>query len=82
MPRRSSRSDALVDRPKLLAALGHCRAAVIEAMARMRPAGPLYYSASAVLSAIDGLALMLTGDRAYFHLDGHSGLPKPGDERK
>jgi hypothetical protein len=53
---------------------------VIEAMTRMKPAGPLYYSASAVLSAIDGLALMLTGDRAYFHLHGHGGLPKAGDE--
>jgi hypothetical protein len=29
--------------------------------------GPLYYSASTVLAAIDGLALMLAGWREYFH---------------
>jgi hypothetical protein len=39
-------------------------------MARMQMNGPLYYSASAV---VDGLALMLTGQRKYFHLKGHGG---------
>jgi hypothetical protein len=73
MARRSSRSDRLVDRPKLLAALGECRLAVIHAMTKMRVTGPLYYSASTVLAAIDALALMLTGQRSYFDLRGHGG---------
>jgi hypothetical protein len=78
--RRPSRSDILVDRPKLLAALGECREAVIEAMAKMKVTGPLYYSASTVLAAIDALALMLTGQRAYFDLKGHGGSSsKPKD---
>jgi hypothetical protein len=42
-------------------------------MARMQINGPLYCSASAVVAAIDRLALMLTGQREYFHLKGHGG---------
>lgn len=68
MTRRSTRSDSLVDRPALLAALGPCRAAIITEMARMKPAGPLYYSGATVIAAIDALALMLTGERDYFAL--------------
>jgi hypothetical protein len=70
---RRGRSDALIDRPKLLTALGACRAAVIEAMGQMKVTGPLYYSASTVIAAIDALALMLTGQRSYFDLKGHGG---------
>lgn len=72
MSRLSGRSDALVDRAALLSALGTCRGAVIHEMTRMKPAGPLYYSASTVLAAIDALALMLTGQRDYFALKAHS----------
>jgi len=75
MPRRASRSDHLVDRPKLLDALGRCRNAIIEQMSKMRVGGPIYYSASTVIAAIDGLALMLTGERGYFHLKGHGAPP-------
>ena len=71
MSRRWSRADSLVDRPRLLRALRDCRTAVIEATTRMKPTGALYHSASTVLAAIDGLALMLTGDRSFFHLKGH-----------
>lgn len=78
MNRRTIRADSLVDRPALLAALGTCRGAVIHEMARMKPAGPLYYSGSTVLAAIDALALMLTGERDYFSLRAHSiGGSKP-----
>lgn len=74
MTRRSGRGDGLVDRPALLAALGpcRCRSAVISQMARAKPAGPLYYSGATVIAAIDALALMLTGERDYFALKGHS----------
>ena len=81
MARRSSRSDALVDRPKLLGALGACRNEVCGAMAKMKASGPLYHSASAVLAAIDALALMLTGQRYYFHTQPHGGpTPQKGPE--
>ena len=72
MNRRTIRADSLVDRPALLAALGTCRGAVIHEMTRMKAAGPLYYSGSTVLAAIDALALMLTGERDYFSLRPHS----------
>jgi hypothetical protein len=78
MNRRTTRSDSLVDRPALLAALGSCRSAVIAEMTRMKAAGPLYYSGSTVVAAIDALALMLTGERDYFSLRAHSiGGSKP-----
>jgi hypothetical protein len=72
MTRRTSRSDALIDRPALLTALGVCRGAVIAEMVKMKPAGPLYYSGSTVVAAIDSLALMLTGERDYFAFKAHS----------
>ena len=56
MNRRTNRSDALVNRPALLAALGACREAVIQEMTKMKIAGPLYYSGSTVVAAIDALA--------------------------
>jgi hypothetical protein len=47
-------------------------------MTRMKAAGPLYYSGSTVVAAIDALALMLTGERDYFSLRPHSiGGAKP-----
>lgn len=72
MNRRMIRANSLVDRPALLAALGTCCAAVIHELTRMKPAGPLHYSGSTVLAAIDALALMLTGERDYFALKAHS----------
>lgn len=73
MPRRSSRSDRFIDRTRLLAAMGACREAITREMARMQINGPLYYSASTVVAAIDGFALLLTGERDYFYLKGHGG---------
>jgi len=73
MPRRSSRSDRFGDRLALLAAMGPCRNRITREMARMEVGGPLYYSASTVVAAIDGLALMLTGHRDHFHLTGQAG---------
>ena len=82
MPRRSSRSDRFVDRARLLASMGACRETITREMARMQVGGPLYYSASTVLAAIDGFALLLTGERDYFHLKGHgSGDPGQSESR-
>lgn len=71
MIKRTTRSDAGA-RPALLDALGQCRHVVTREMATMKVPGPLYYSASTVVAAIDALALMLTGQRDYFALKGHS----------
>ncbi|KAF2991389.1 hypothetical protein MJC1_01377 [Methylocystis sp. MJC1] len=66
MARRSSRSDRFVDCPRLLAAMGPCRESIAHEMARMVIGGPLYFSASTVLTATERFALMLTGQRDYF----------------
>jgi hypothetical protein len=73
LSRHRVRSDAKVDRKGLLTALGECRSSVLRASLKMKVNGPLYYSAATVVSAIDGLALLLTGERDYFHLQGHGG---------
>lgn len=65
------RSDRFVDRERLLTAIGACREKITREQARMEVCGPLYHSSSTVVAAIDGLALMLTGRRDYFHLTGH-----------
>lgn len=72
MPRKPNRrSDRFVDRERLLAAIGACREEMTREQSRMEVCGPLYHSSSTVVAAIDGLALMLTGRRDYFHLAGH-----------
>ncbi|MGJ0510018.1 MAG: hypothetical protein ACR652_23390 [Methylocystis sp.] len=74
MPRRlNRRSDRFVDRERLLAAMGGCRETIAREQARMEISGPLYFSSSTVVAAIDGLALMLTGRSDYFHLTGPGG---------
>lgn len=55
MTRRTTRSDALVDQPTLLMALAARRTAVIHEMVRMKAGGALYYSACAVVAAIDAV---------------------------
>jgi cupin 2 domain-containing protein len=72
MPRKPNRrSDPFVDRKRLLAAVAACREKITREQSRMEVCGPLYHSSSTVVAAIDGLALMLTGRRDYFHLAGH-----------
>jgi cupin 2 domain-containing protein len=72
MPRKQNRrSDRFVDRERLLAAVAACREKITREQSRMEVCGPLYHSSSTVVAAIDGLALMLTGRRDYFHLAGH-----------
>ncbi|MGJ0507704.1 MAG: cupin domain-containing protein [Methylocystis sp.] len=54
-----------------MAAIGTCPEKITREQSRMEVCGPLYHSSSTVVAAIDGLALMLTGRRDYFHLAGH-----------
>jgi hypothetical protein len=48
------------------------RSALIEASLKMKIGGPLFYSASSVVAAIDGLAVLLTAELDYFYLKGHA----------
>ena len=70
-PRRKRPS---LDRAALLGALGACRGALCE----QRPAMPLHsalrHTSDGLVALIDDMALILTGERTYFHLKGHANL--------
>ncbi|MEP3047352.1 MAG: hypothetical protein ABJL55_10435 [Roseibium sp.] len=70
-----SRTPLDFDRSKLLDALEHARASLIDAHRTMKPKTGLARSADAVISEIDEFALVMTGSRDYFHLKAH-GTPK------
>ena len=52
---------------------------MIDVLRTVKPMGPAYNAASAVMSAIDGLAALLTGDRDYFHDRGSAWHDGPSD---
>jgi hypothetical protein len=55
------------DRGAILDALGACRTAMILGVqSRVRINGPVYVASNAVVTAIDALAALLTGDPQYF----------------
>ena len=43
---------------------------MIDVHKQVKPMGPVYHGASTVMSAIDALATLLTGNRHYFWSDG------------
>jgi hypothetical protein len=53
--------------------MGARRESIAHEMARMVIGGPLYYSASTALTAIDGSTLMLTGRQDVLHMQAHGG---------
>ena len=53
-------------------ALRGCRDAMIEVCRCVKPMGPVYHAASMVISAIDAMATLLTGERFYFSIGGSS----------
>jgi len=57
---------------ELLDALGACRLALISAQSGMRKKSGLHRGADALVSEIDEMALILTGDRTYFYATGHA----------
>jgi len=57
---------------ELLDTLGACRSALIAAQRGMRTKSGLYRGADAIVSEIDEMALILTGDRTYFYATGHA----------
>ena len=75
---RSRRSDDPASYSGLLASLGDARQALTRAQASMVINGPLYLAASAVTREIDGVALILTGDREHYWLRAHA-APGPKD---
>lgn len=80
-PRRS-RPPLDFDRDVLLAQLRQARRGMVEAQAGMRPRTGLYRCADAVISEIDEFALVLTGDRQFFHASPHSALMGKGPVEK
>ena len=61
-------------------ALRACRESMLEVQSRVRPTGPVYHGAAMVISAIDGFATVLTGERHYFSIDGSVAAdPRRGD---
>ncbi len=51
---------------KLLAAIGDCRDACVRASGKAPINEPIYQRTHDVMTAIDGLAEVLTGDRTHF----------------
>ena len=67
----SRRSLPHVDRDAVVARLGHCRQAMIELRAGSPPRSLARASADQMISNIDELVWILTGDRERFVLKGH-----------
>ena len=81
-PRRSTRSDRILNPEPLLVVLGTCRAEVLRATITVKAFGPLYHALSMVVTAIDALATMLTGNAYHFAIGGsvppqHGNDPNP-----
>ena len=70
--RRTRRSDMPIDPAATMRALRVCRDAMIEVCRCVKPMGPVYHAASMVISAIDAMATLLTGERFYFSIGGSS----------
>jgi hypothetical protein len=75
MARRPKRSDDLIDREQLLAALKSCRHDLAISMSRMQINGPLYVAASELLCSIDAVAVVLTNRADFFHAQPHGSRP-------
>lgn len=78
MARRTKRSDMPNDTAATIRALGGCRQAMIDVLRVVKPMGPAYHAASMVISAIDGFATFLTGQRYHFSV----GSSAPADPRR
>lgn len=65
------RSLPFVDRDTVVARLGHCRQAMIELRAGSPPRSLARASADQMISNIDELVWILTGDREMFVTKGH-----------
>ncbi len=64
--RAGGKGEDLPNKAELLRVLGESRKAAITAGSRVRPGGTTYHALHMVTSAIDALALFLTGNPIYF----------------
>ena len=65
--RSRGKGEDLTNTAELLRVVGEARKALLQAQSRVRPMGTTYHALSMVTSAIDALALFLTGNPIYFH---------------
>ena len=70
----SRRSRPSLDRATLLGTLGACRGALCEQRPAVPPHSALRHTSDGLVALIDDMALILTGERTYFHLNGHANL--------
>ena len=80
MAQRFKRSEMPPNPAAAVRAMRACREAMIEVHRNVNPNGPVYMAASAVTKAIDGLAMLLTGDPEYFWRPYHSNGTDPTPE--
>ena len=80
-PRRVSRSNMPRDPAAALRAMRVCRDAMIEVCRCVKPMGPVYHAALMIISAIDAMATLLTGERFYFSADGSTASDASREEK-
>lgn len=61
-----------LDRPRILEGLRTARETAVHIAAAATPRSALKACADTLIGLIDDMALLLTGDRRYFHGKGHS----------
>jgi hypothetical protein len=71
---RPRRKRPTLDRTALVGALGACRGALCKQRPAMPPHSALRHTADWLVTLIDDMALILTGNRTYFHLKDHANL--------
>ena len=74
MPRRPL---ARVEIPSIVQRLGHCREAMLELSSGSVPRSMTKAVADQMISNIDELAWILTGDKEYFHDRAHGSAYRP-----
>ncbi len=68
--RNRGRGDTTPRAPELLEAMGHCRDRLPEAGNGVRPFGTAYHAIHLVTTAIDTLALFITGQQHFYPIGG------------
>ena len=79
-PRRT-RSPLDFDQKQVLEKLHMAREILVEARRSMRPKSGLARATDAVIGEIDEFALVMRGDRNFFHAKSHAGLAGPKREK-
>ncbi|EFO33818.1 putative myosin [Roseibium sp. TrichSKD4] len=80
-PRRT-RTPLDFDQEQVMAKLREARAILVEARRTMRPKSGLARATDAVIGEIDEFALVMTGDRTFFHARSHASLSKGQGQKR